>query len=149
MQAPRILLHLPLLQNNMKLFFRHIIILSTFLTLALSLQTAFAQPILPKPNSLSGPTESQQQAIKGQGSTTGGYGVTVLIPFITRFSIGVAGSLSLMSFVYGGFLYVISFGDEGQTEKGKKIMIWAAVGLGIAMLSYALVAIVLKIKIVS
>ena len=66
---------------------------------------------------------------------------------IGRTSIGFAGSMGLISFVYGGFLYVVSFGDEGQTEKGKKIMIWAAVGLGVAMLSYALVSIVLKIKI--
>ncbi len=131
----------------MKNLTRHIIILLTLMTLALSLQTAFAQPILPKPNSLSGPTEDQQQAIKGQGSVNGGYGVTVLIPFITKLSIGFAGSMGLISFVYGGFLYVVSFGDEGQTEKGKKIMIWAAVGLGVAMLSYALVSIVLKIKI--
>ena len=113
----------------MKNLTRHIIILLTLMTLALSLQTAFAQPILPKPNSLSGPTEDQQQAIKGQGSVNGGYGVTVLIPFITKLSIGFAGSMGLISFVYGGFLYVVSFGDEGQTEKGKKIMIWAAVGL--------------------
>ena len=131
----------------MKTLTRHIIVVLTLMTLALSLQTAFAQPILPKPNSLSGPTEDQQQALKGQGSVNGGYGVTVLIPFITKFSIGIAGSMGLISFVYGGFLYVISFGDEGQTEKGKKIMIWAAVGLGVAMLSYALVSIVLKIKI--
>lgn len=131
----------------MKTLTRHIVIVTTLIVLALSLQTAFAQPILPQPKSLSGPTEEQQKALKGQGSVNGGYGVTVLIPFITKLSIGFAGSMALISFVYGGFLYVISFGDEGQTEKGKKIMIWAAVGLGITMLSYALVSIVLKIKI--
>lgn len=128
---------------------RHIAIVTTLITLALSLQTAFAQPILPKPNSLSGPTEGQQQTLKDdqKNGPDGGYGVKVLIPFITKLSIGFAGTFALISFVYGGFLYVVSFGDEGQTEKGKKMMIWAAVGLGVAMLSYALVSIVLKIKI--
>lgn len=131
----------------MKHLAKHIIVITALLILALGMQEAYAQPIIPKPKSLSGPSEKQQESMKGKGSTTGGYAVTVVIPFLTKMFIGIAGSFALISFVYGGFLYVITFGDEAQVEKGKKIMIWAAVGLGIVMLSYAIVTIVLKIKI--
>lgn len=127
---------------------RHITITFTLIVLALSMQTALAQPILPKPDSLSGPSENQQNQLKTDGGAkNGGYGVTVVIPFITKLSIGFTGTFSLIGFVYGGFLYVISFTDESQVEKAKKILIWSAVGLGISMLSYAIVSIVLKLKI--
>ena len=131
----------------MKHLANHIIVMTALLVLTLGIQEAYAQPIIPKPKSLSGPTREQQEAMQGKGATTGGYAVTVVIPFLTKVFIGFAGSFALISFVYGGFLYVVTFGDEGQVEKGKKIMIWAAVGLGIVMLSYAIVTIVLKIKI--
>ena len=125
-----------------------IIIVASLLLMTLSLQVAYAQPILPKPNSLSGPSVEQQQVlIEEGGSTRGGYGVTFVIPFLTRFFITFTGSMALISFVYGGVLYVTSFGEEGQTEKGKKIMMYAAIGLAVAMLSYALVSILLKIRI--
>lgn len=116
--------------------------------MTLSLQIAYAQPILPKPNSLSGPSAEQQEVLKEEGgSTRGGYGVTFVIPFLTQFFIAFTGSMALISFVYGGVLYVTSFGEEGQTEKGKKIMMYASIGLVVAMLSYALVSILLKIRI--
>ncbi|MEI7511084.1 MAG: hypothetical protein WCJ84_02920 [Candidatus Peregrinibacteria bacterium] len=40
--------------------------------------------------------------------------------------------------VYGGFLYVISFGDEEKSESGKKMFINAAIGLIIILISFAL-----------
>ncbi len=131
----------------MKKFTRQLVIITTLLVFALSIQSVYAQPILPKPKTLPGPTAEQQEATKGEGGKTGGYGVKVTIPFITNVSISFAGSFALISFIYGGLLYVVAYGDEGQIEKGKKIMIWAAVGLGVAMLSYALVATILKIRI--
>ncbi len=131
----------------MKNFTKHLVIVTTLFVFALSIQSVYAQPILPKPKTLPGPTEQQQIATQGEGSKNGGYGVKVTIPFITNVSIGFAGSFALISFIYGGFLYVVAYGEEGQIEKGKKIMLWAAVGLGVAMLSYALVATILKIRI--
>lgn len=128
------------------------IIVTTLLVLTLGVQMNYAaaqtkQLILPKPNSLAGPTTDQQKAIDGQGGVNGGYGVTFVIPFLTTFFVGFTGTISLVAFVYGGFLYVISFTDEANAEKSKKIMMYAAIGLGVAMLSYALVSIILKLKI--
>jgi hypothetical protein len=132
-------------------FITRIIIITTLLVLSVGVQMSYAQQnkqlILPKPDSLAGPTTDQQKAIDGQGGVNGGYGVTFLIPFLTTFFVGFTGTISLIAFVYGGFLYVISFTDESNAEKSKKIMMYAAIGLGVAMLSYALVSIILKFRI--
>ncbi len=114
----------------------------------LSATAAYGQAILPKPKTLSGPSEEQQALYRtAGGSTTGGYGVTVIIPFVTMFSIGFAGTMAFVSLVYGGVLYVSTFGDETQTGKAKKIIMWGLIGLVITMFSYAFVSIILKLKI--
>ncbi|MCX6734097.1 MAG: hypothetical protein NTX63_04810 [Candidatus Peregrinibacteria bacterium] len=114
----------------------------------ISATSVYAQAILPKPKTLSGQTEEQQaQYNKAGGSTTGGYGVTVIIPFVTTFSIGFAGTMAFVALVYGGVLYVSTFGDETQTGKAKKIIMWALIGLVLTMFSYAFVQIILKLKI--
>ncbi len=108
------------------------IIIITLLVLSVGVQMSYAQQnkqlILPKPDSLAGPTIDQQKSIDGQGGVNGGYGVTFLIPFLTTFFVGFTGTISLIAFVYGGFLYVISFTDEANAEKSKKIRMYAAIG---------------------
>ncbi len=130
---------------------KHLTKIIIVLTLGIWLMGAtsvYAQAILPRPKTLSGPSEEQQALYnKAGGSTGGGYGVAVVIPFITQFSIGFAGSAAFLALVYGGVLYVSTFGDETQTGKAKKIIMWALIGLVIAMFSYAFVQIILKIKI--
>ncbi len=42
------------------------------------------------------------------------------------------GSLAVCAFLYGAILMIISQGDE-KKEAGKKAMIWAAVGLALAL----------------
>jgi hypothetical protein len=41
--------------------------------------------------------------------------------------------------IYGGFLYVGSGGNEESTGKAKKILIYAAIGIIIILVSFALV----------
>jgi uncharacterized membrane protein len=58
-----------------------------------------------------------------------------LTSFVASF-IGIGAALML---VYGGYLYVISAGNDEQTGKAKKIMISALIGIVIAMASYFVV----------
>lgn len=111
--------------------------------------TAFAQAALPRPDSLTGLTETQQAALiqKGGTATGGGYGVMVVIPFIAKFSIIFASIFAVISLVYGGVLYVSTFGNETQTGNAKKIITWSLIGLVLGMFSYAIVATIIKIKI--
>lgn len=129
----------------MKTLSQLIVIGITLLFLGLIVQTTSALAILPKPDTLVGPTDEQQKtdAYK-QG---GGYGVSTIIPTITKFSIGFAGIMAFIAMVYGGFLYVISYGDDTKTGKAKKILTWSVIGLLIAMFSFAIVSTLVKFRI--
>lgn len=52
---------------------------------------------------------------------------------------GIVGSLALLMFIYGGLVWMTSSGNKEMIEKGKKTIIWAAIGLVIIFASYALV----------
>ncbi len=53
--------------------------------------------------------------------------------------LGAAGVLALVMFIWGGFDWIVSRGNEEQIEVGKKKMIWATLGIVAVMLSYAFV----------
>lgn len=71
--------------------------------------------------------------------------VNVLIGTVINGIMGVVGSLALLMFVYGGLLWMTSSGNSEQVEKGKKTLIYAALGLIVIFASYALVALVLNV----
>lgn len=41
--------------------------------------------------------------------------------------------------IYGGFLYVTSQGDDGNVETAKKILMFAAIGILVILVSFALI----------
>lgn len=61
-----------------------------------------------------------------------------LIAKIAEFVSSFVGIAALLALVYGGYMYVSSFGDEDGTGKAKKIVIYALVGLLIAAGAFAL-----------
>lgn len=54
------------------------------------------------------------------------------------------GVIAVLFIVYGGYFYITARGDEGQTEKGKKIIITAVIGLLLVIASYTIVATILN-----
>lgn len=57
---------------------------------------------------------------------------------------GIVGSLALVMFIYGGFLWMTSAGSSEQVKKGKDIFIWAVVGLVVIFSAYSLVRFVIQ-----
>ncbi len=53
--------------------------------------------------------------------------------------IDIALVLAPLFFVYGGFLYITSAGDPSKSSQGKKLMIYAAIGLLVVLLARSLV----------
>ncbi|MDA3839503.1 MAG: pilin [Patescibacteria group bacterium] len=53
--------------------------------------------------------------------------------------LGISGSLALLMFVYGGFVWMLSGGNSEKVTKGKNTLVWAAIGLVVIFSSYALV----------
>lgn len=57
---------------------------------------------------------------------------------------GIMGSLALVVFVYGGFLWLTSGGNSDKVQKGSSAMIWAVLGIVVIFASYAIISLVLK-----
>ena len=76
---------------------------------------------------------------------TGGEGdIREFAKTILNFILGFLGFIAVVYIIYGGFLYIMSGGDDGNVEKGKKIILNAAIGIIIILASFAIVNTVLK-----
>jgi hypothetical protein len=58
---------------------------------------------------------------------------------ITILILGISGSVILLMFVYGGFLWITSRGDAKRIEKGKDTLTHAVIGFAIIILSYSMI----------
>jgi len=67
-----------------------------------------------------------------------------LIGIIIKAVMGIVGSIALLMFIYGGFLWLTSAGNTEKIQKGKQVVVWAVIGLAIIFLSYALVNFVIS-----
>jgi hypothetical protein len=70
--------------------------------------------------------------------------VPLLIGNIVKTALGIVGSLALVMFIYGGFVWMLAAGNEQAVEKGKNVLVWAAVGLVVIFASYSLVNFVIN-----
>ena len=72
---------------------------------------------------------------------TGNYGgsLRMAMTTIVNYFLFFLGLIATIMVIYGGFLYITSGGDDAQTEKGKNILLYAAIGIIIILISYALV----------
>lgn len=67
-----------------------------------------------------------------------------LIGKVIKAIMGIVGSIALVMFIYGGFVWMMAGGNAQAVDKGKSILMWAAVGLIVIFSSYALVQFVFK-----
>lgn len=58
---------------------------------------------------------------------------------VTRFILGIVGSLSLLFFIYGGVMFLISAGSSDKVQQAKTIIINATIGLIIVFTSYIII----------
>ncbi len=64
---------------------------------------------------------------------------SVLVGRIIKGVLGVVGSIALIIFIYGGFVWMTASGHSDMVQKGKDTLIWASIGLAVIFASYALV----------
>ena len=67
-----------------------------------------------------------------------------LIGTIIKSALGIVGSIALLMFIYGGFLWLTSAGSADKITKGKNVIVWAVIGLVVVFLSYTMVGFVIK-----
>lgn len=72
--------------------------------------------------------------------------VRVLIGRIIQAALGVSGSVALLMFIWGGFMWLTSAGNADRIDKGKKILIWSTIGMAVIFSAYTIVnAVILAI----
>lgn len=67
-----------------------------------------------------------------------------LVGGVIKAVLGIVGSIALLMFIYGGFLWLTSGGSTEKITKGKNVLTWAAIGLTVIFLSYTLVNFVIQ-----
>lgn len=69
--------------------------------------------------------------------------VRTIVGRVISAALSVVGTLALLMFIYGGFLWLTSRGDTKMVGKGKETMVWAILGLVIIFGAYVIVRTVL------
>lgn len=67
----------------------------------------------------------------------------ILLGKIINSVLGIIGSLALVMFIYGGVAWMLSGGNQERVAQGKRILIWATLGILIIFSAYALVKFVI------
>lgn len=83
------------------------------------------------------PTELLNQTANASGQTQT-RGLVEIIGNIIQWILGLVGVILLIMFIYGGVLYATSAGNEDKVDTGKKVMLYAIIGVVIIALSFAL-----------
>ncbi len=62
---------------------------------------------------------------------------------VLNFALTFLGIIAIVAIIYAGYLYILSGGDESNTDNAKKIVMYVVVGILVVTVSYALVNTVL------
>ncbi|MBI3231918.1 MAG: hypothetical protein HYZ51_02465 [Candidatus Doudnabacteria bacterium] len=79
--------------------------------------------------------------ISGSQTLTGPTGLIYRIVSLLLF---VAGALAVVFVIIGGYQYITSAGNEEQSEKGKKTLLNAIIGIVVIVLSYVIINVVVN-----
>ena len=125
---------------------KHSLIIITFiifinLTLALVAQASWVSDILKGQELIPTNCATGQQ---NKGACTISDLVQVGVN-ITKIILGVIGSLALLMFVYGGFMFLISAGSQDKITKAKSILVNAAIGILVVFCAWVIVNFVIVV----
>ena len=84
---------------------------------------------------------------RGDGYSDGSYQLNDLLMVginVSDIILGIVGSLTLLMFVYGGVMMLISSGNSEQVTKAKGILMAAIIGLIIVFASYTIIQFVMS-----
>ncbi len=82
-------------------------------------------------------------AAKGIEQVTDLFGATGVFSTVTNVLLFVIGAISVIMIIIGGLRYVVSGGDTSNVTAAKNTILYAIVGLIVALLSYAVINFVL------
>lgn len=83
-----------------------------------------------------------QSVNSGQCNLVKSSGLEANIWTIISFVLGLLGGIAVIVIIIGGFMYVTSSGDSSKVSAAKNTILYAVIGLVVAMLSVAIIAFV-------
>ena len=128
------------------------------LTFGLFFSFSFAFPVFAQSEEQNQDTVTRPPIIPGQNQEiliphqTGdanqdNYLINRFLPSVASTIITITGGLALVFAVFNGIMMIASGGDPEKFSKAKQGLIWALIGIIIAGLSFAIVAIISSIRI--
>ena len=84
-----------------------------------------------------------QHLVPESGKEDGNYEINDFIIVALRVAewiLIVAGSLSLLAFIVGGLMFILSAGNREWVEKGKASLIGATIGLAVVLLAFTAIS---------
>ncbi len=84
--------------------------------------------------------KSGKDCAQGTGTRTNLFGGTnSLFQVVTNVLLFLIGAISVIMLIIGGFRYVLSGGDSTQVTNAKNTILYAVIGIIVALLAYAIV----------
>lgn len=117
-------------KRNLKLSALAIVVLASFAMLTQGMRSVAAAPA----------DQVQSGVNKIGGNETGSNGSLLsIIRIIVNTLLFILGAFAVVMIVYGGFKYVVSRGESADVTSAKNTILYAVVGLIVAILAYAIV----------
>lgn len=73
---------------------------------------------------------------------TGVEGITNILGNVAQWFLTIVVAVSVIFFVYAGFLYVTSGGDEEKIKKAKDYLLYGVIGIAVALLAATITTVV-------
>ena len=90
------------------------------------------------PNRNIGMIHQEDRIANVDASTGDAVSARTVVVSVVNFTLFFLGILTTAMIIYGGFLYITAAGDEGGTEKGKKVLLYSAIGIVLIFVAFAL-----------
>jgi len=110
------------------------------LALGMCLSGSIAQPVSAQ---VSGGIKGGASAAQGEGQPSELFGDGGIFQTITNAALYIIGAVSVLMLIYGGVRYTISGGNEKDVTAAKNTILYAIVGIIVALMAYAIVNFVL------
>lgn len=85
------------------------------------------------------PESCLKEGVKGAGGSTSSTGIGPLIKNVVNIMLFVLGAAAVIMVVVGGIKYTVSGGDSSAVKSAKDTILYAIVGVVVAVLAYAIV----------
>lgn len=113
------------------------VIIGTGASLALSCFAVLGAPLTTL--AFNGSIQDGANAAKGNDQATNLFGASGMFTTITNILLFIVGAVSVIMIIIGGLRYVTSGGNSASVSAAKNTILYAVVGIVIAILAYALI----------